>query len=59
MYDMVIIQLSGNTYFWALRQVSPYKIIATSKLIGEKYLVENEARELANRFSLPVFVEER
>jgi len=57
-YDIVIIQESGSIYSWALRQVAPYKVIATSQLIGEKYLVEIEAREIANRFGLCVFVEE-
>ena len=58
MYDIVIIQESGSIYSWALRQASPYKVIATSQLIAEKYLVEIEAREIANQFGLVVFVEE-
>lgn len=57
--DIAIIQLSGNTYYWVLRQVTPYKVIAVSQLIGEKYLIEIEAQELANKFGLCVFVEER
>ena len=59
MYDIAIIQLSGNTYYWALRQVAPYKVLATSQLIAEKYLIEAEAYELANRFNLHVVIEER
>ena len=58
MYDIVVIQESRSIYSWALRQVSPYKVLATSQLIGEKYLVENEANEIANRFGLVVLIEE-
>jgi len=57
--DIAIIQLSGNIYYWTLRQVSPYKVLAVSQLIAEKYLIEIEAQELANKFGLCVFVEER
>ena len=59
MYDIAIIQLSGNTYYWALRQTSPYKVLATSQLIAEKYLIEIEAQEIANQFGLVIMVEER
>lgn len=59
MYDIAIIQLSGNIYFWVLRQVSPYKVMASSQLISDRCLVEQEAQELANQFGLCVFVEER
>ena len=58
-YDIAIVQLSARNYFWVLRQVSPYKVLATSQLISEKYFIETEAQEIADRFGLVVFVEER
>ena len=58
MYDIVIIQESENMYSWALRRVSPYKILARSQLVAEKYLIENEAKEIANQFNLYVSIEE-
>ena len=58
MYDIVIIQESENMYSWALRQVAPYKVLAVSQLIAEKYLIEIEAQQIADKFGLSVFVEE-
>ena len=57
MYEITIIQLSGETYFWALKKDG--KMIATSELIDEKSVVEVEVDEVAKDFRLPVFVEER
>jgi len=57
MYEITIIQLSRDTYFWALKKDG--KMIASSRLIDEKPIVEVEVDEVAKDLRLPVFVEER
>lgn len=57
MYEITIIQLSGETYFWALKKDG--KMIATSELIDKKPVIEIEADEVAKDFGLSVFIEER
>ena len=57
MYEIAIIQLSGKTYFWVLEKNR--QVILSSRMIGEKYEVENEAQELANNFGICIFTEER
>ena len=59
MYEVRVIQLSGETYFWAIREAE--KIIATSELIGEKSLVETEAESISHQLGLggTIIIEER
>lgn len=56
-YTLVIIQLSRNAYFWGLKKEG--ELIARSRNIDEKDLIETEVDEIAKDFELPVFVEER
>lgn len=58
MYDIVIIQESASLYSWALRQINPYKVLASSKLVAERYLIENEVQELSNESGIFVCEEE-
>lgn len=59
MYTVAIIQLSGNTYFWVIKEAG--KVIASSALIGERYLVEPEATSMSHQLGCGggVTVEER
>lgn len=59
MYEIRVIQLSSETYFWAIRQAG--RMIATSELIGEKSLVEAEAESISHQFGLGgvITIEER
>ena len=57
MYEIAVIQLSRETCFWVLKKER--QVIASSRMIGEKYEVENEAQELADSFGICLFVEER
>jgi hypothetical protein len=54
----MIIQLSGDTYFWAL--CCPIKgIIARSRTIGIKQEIEFEAECVSTKLSLNLVVQER
>ena len=52
MYEIAIIQLSGKTYFWVLRQKQDGKVTASSQLIADETLVKNEAYFIAGHFGL-------
>jgi len=57
MYRVAVIQLSGKTYFWALKKDE--KEIASSSLIAKKSLIMIEAGEISILFNISIVVEER
>lgn len=57
MNEIVVIQLSGKTYFWVLKKNG--KVIASSRLIAEKNLVVEEAISIGGQFGLEYSEEER
>ena len=59
MYTIAVIELSKDTYFWVIKETG--KVIASSALIGEKYLVEPEAISISHQFGCGggVIIEER
>jgi len=56
-YGIAIIELSKDAYFWVLKKEG--EVVARSKNIDKKDLIETEADEIGKDFELPVFVEER
>jgi len=58
---ITVIQLSGDSYFWVLRNAHEYgKILASSRLIGARETVITEAHILSTKLGLPVpTIEER
>ena len=59
-YDVVITQLSEmDAYCWALRRVLPYQVLAISKVVEARCVIERQAQEIADEFGLVVMVEER
>lgn len=56
--DVAVIQM-GTVYFWALKEKE--KMIATSELIGEKDLIEDEAIQISHQlgFEGTIIIEER
>lgn len=59
-FDIAVVQLSGkDSYYWALRRVSPYEVLATSQNIDAKCIIEKQAQEIADEFELVVMIEER
>ena len=58
-FDIAIVQQSGGIYFWALRRVEPYEVLATSRILDAKHIIEKQAQEIADEFELVIMVEER
>ena len=58
MYSILIVQLGGDIYFWALQRDGEW--IATSKLIGIKKGVVEEAGRVGKELKIDnVFIDER
>ena len=58
MYSILIVQMGGDIYFWALQREG--KWVATSKLIGIKEEVVEEAERVAKELKIDnVFIDER
>lgn len=56
-YTISVVQLSGNNYFWVMKRGR--KVIASSRLISDQTTVEREAKDIADTFDIPLFVEKR
>lgn len=56
MYEIRIIQLSENIYFWVLKECNDNRVIAKSLLMGSLYEVEAEARHFANLLGVGICV---